>query len=124
MERPPGNEEAILRRLKWTAGGIAAAGTAAPASSEGGLRLSPGAGGSHGDRELYVLERVTAGLITPRIGRSARDFLVPGAVGAAVIPILLALLTWKKFDIFAGLFGFSVVVVAIGIEIVRGFGRS
>ena len=124
MDRSPGAEEAVLRRLKWTAAAVAVAGAVAAGALRGpAAAVSLTLAAAVVILSFYVLERVTAGLMTPRIGLRAKDFLVPAAAGVVVIPVLLVLLNWKKFDIFAGLFGFSVVVVAIAIEIARGLGR-
>jgi hypothetical protein len=124
MVQTPGVEETILRRLKWTAAGVAAAGAVGAELLRGSAAaVSLALAAAIVILSFFVLERVTASLITPRIGLRARDFLLPFFLAIVVIPLLLALLNWRKFDIFAGLFGFSVVIVAIAIEFGRGLGR-
>ena len=117
--------ENVLRRIKRTAlllAGVAVflAGVLRGAASALSLTASAGLV----IFSFYFLERITAKILVPRIGMRPVDFLVPVAGFLAVAAILLAMLRWKQFDLLAGLVGFSVVVLAIGVEALRGFGGS
>ena len=124
-ESAPAPEERILRRIRRTAIALAAIGAGAAGALRGGAAaLSLTAAAGLVIFSFYFLERITAKILVPRIGMRLSDFMVPAVGFLAVAAILLAMLRWKRFDLLAGVIGFSVVVLAIGVEALRGFGRT
>lgn len=121
----PAPEERFLRRVKRTAVLLSAAGASAAGAWRGGAAaLSLTAGAALVIFSFYFLERITARILVPRIGTRPSDFLAPAAGIVVLAALLAAMLSWKGFDLVAGLAGFSVIVLAIGVEGLRGFGRD
>ncbi|MGH9442999.1 MAG: hypothetical protein ACRD16_12085 [Thermoanaerobaculia bacterium] len=118
-------EERFLRRVKRTAIVLATLGACAAGAFQGGAAaVSLTAGAAVVIFSFYFLERVTARILVPRIGTRPSDFAVPAVGFLALAALLAGILSWKGFDLVAGLAGFSVIVLAIGVEGLRSFGRA
>jgi len=124
VEPGPGREEAVLRRIKKTAGVLAGLGAGVAFALSGALAaLSLTIGAAVVIFNFYVLEKVTGKLLTPRTGYRVSDFAVPAGGAISLFLLLGAILKWKAFNLPAGLAGLSVIVVAIGVEAARGLWR-
>jgi len=78
VEPGPGREEAVLRRIKKTAGVLAGLGAGVAFAVSGALAaLSLTIGAAVVIFNFYVLEKVTGKLLTPRTGYRVSDFAVP-----------------------------------------------
>ena len=120
-----GPEAKVLIRIKRTAALLSAAGAIAAylvAGARAAVSLTIGA--VIVIFNFFVLEKVTAKFLTPRTGMRFSDFAVPAGGFAALLLLLAAIMKWKGFNFLAGVLGLSVIVVAIGIEGLRGFGRG
>jgi hypothetical protein len=114
--------EAILRRVEKTALVMAIAGAVlalAVFGSRAAMSLTIGA--AIVIFNFFVLEKVMGGFLTPRTGMRLADVVVPAAGFLGILLLLTAVLRWKWFDLFAGLAGLSVIVLAIVWEGLRGF---
>jgi prepilin signal peptidase PulO-like enzyme (type II secretory pathway) len=114
--------EAILRRVEKTALLLTIAGAAvafAVFGSRAAVSLTIGA--AIVIFNFFVLEKVMGGFLTPRTGMRLADVVVPAAGFLGILLLLTAVLRWKRFDLFAGLAGLSVIVLAIVWEGLRGF---
>ena len=110
----------VLRRIKRTALLLAAAGALLAGVLRGPRSaLSLTAGAALVIFSFYFLERITGKILVPRIGMRLSDFLVPAGGLVVVAAVVVAMLRWKGFDLLAGLVGFSVIVLAIGVEALR-----
>jgi len=114
-------EEAILRRIRTRSIGIAAVGAVVALFFGWRAAVSLTISAAVVIFSFLVLERLTERLVPPQEKKGFRAMLplllVTGA-GAAVLGI--ALLRWRGFEPVAGMAGLSVVVLAIGAELLTG----
>jgi hypothetical protein len=116
--------EGILVGVKRTAIALAIAGAAAAFAIFGaraGISLTIGA--AIAIFNFFVLEKVMRRVLTPRTGMRITDIAVPVAGFLLILLLLVAVLSWRAFDLPAGLAGLSVIVVAIVWQGARGLGK-
>ena len=114
--------EAVLRRVEKTALILAIAGALVAFAAFGSrAAVSLTIGAAIVIFNFFVLEKVMGGFLTPRTGMRFSDVVVPAAGFLGILLLLTAVLRWKGFDLFAGLAGLSVIVLAIVWEGLRGF---
>jgi hypothetical protein len=121
-----GSEEEILRRIRRRSVGIAAAGVVAALFFGWRAAVSLTIAAAVVIFSFLVLEKLTERLVPPQEKKGFRavlPLLLVTAAGAAALGI--ALLRWRGFEPVAGMAGLSVVVLAIGAELLsREKGRS
>ena len=117
-------EEAVLRRIRRRAIGIAAvsASLAFLFGWRSGLSLTIGA--AVVIFSFLVFEKLTERLLPPQEKKWVRASLPLLLVTAAGLVLLGIILRWKGFDPVAGVVGVSAVVLAIGAEILQRGGES
>jgi hypothetical protein len=120
--RPPlSDEEAILRRIRTRSIEIAAAGAVAGLFFGWRAAVSLTIAAAVVIFSFLVLEKLTERLVPPQEKKGFRavlPLLLVTVAGAAVLGI--ALLRWRGFEPVAGMAGLSVVVLAIGAELLTG----
>lgn len=121
-----GAEDRALHRIRTRSMGIAAIGAVAALFFDWRAAVSLTIAAAVVIFSFLVLEKLTERLVPPQekkgLGAVLPLLLVTGA-GAAALGI--ALLRWRGFEPVAGMAGLSVVVLAIGAELLnREKGRS
>jgi hypothetical protein len=119
-------DEALLRRIRTRSIGIAIAGAIAALFFGWRAAVSLTIAAAVVIFSFLVLEKLTERLVPPQENKAFRAvlplLLVTGA-GAAALGI--ALLRWRGFEPVAGMAGLSVVVLAIGAELLaKGRGET
>jgi hypothetical protein len=119
-------DEALLRRIRTRSIGIAIAGAIAALFFGWRAAVSLTIAAAVVIFSFLVLEKLTERLVPPQENKGFRAvlplLLVTGA-GAAALGI--ALLRWRGFEPVAGMAGLSVVVLAIGAELLaKGRGET
>ena len=113
-----GAEDRVLHRIRTRSMGIAAIGAVAALFFDWRAAVSLTIAAAVVIFSFLVLEKLTERLVPPQekkgLGAVLPLLLVTGA-GAAALGI--ALLRWRGFEPVAGMAGLSVVVLAIGAEI-------
>jgi len=118
------SEEAVLRRIRVRSVAIAAAGVAGALFFGWRAAVSLTIAAAVVIFSFLVLEKLTERLVPPQEKKGFRAVLPLLLVTAAGVALLgIALLRWRGFEPVAGMAGLSVVVVAIGAELLTG-GRS
>ena len=115
------SEEAVLRRIRVRSVAIAAAGAVAALLFGWRAAVSLTIAAAVVIFSFLVLEKLTERLVPPQEKKGFRavlPLLLVTAAGAALLGI--ALLRWRGFEPVAGMAGLSVVVVAIGAELLTG----
>jgi hypothetical protein len=111
----------VIRRVKRTAlllSGVSATAAFAAFGPRAGVSLTIGA--AIVIFNFFALEKVMGRFLAPRTGMRFSDVAVPAMGFLGILLLLTMVLRWKGFDIFAGLAGLSVIVLAIGWEGIRG----
>lgn len=121
-----GAEDRVLQRVRRRSVGIAAAGAVAALFFGWRAAVSLTIAAAVVIFSFLVLEKLTERLVPPQEKKGFRavlPLLLVTAAGAATLGI--ALLRWRGFEPVAGMAGLSVVVLAIGAELLSpGKGRS
>jgi hypothetical protein len=115
-----GVEDGTLRRIRTRSVGIAAVGTVAALFFGWRAAVSLTIAAAVVIFSFLVLEKLTERLVPPQEKKGIRavlPLLLVTAAGAAALGI--ALLRWRGFEPVAGMAGLSVVVLAIGAELLR-----
>jgi hypothetical protein len=113
-------DEAILRRIRVRSIWVAAVGTLASLAFGWRAAVSLTIAAAVVIFSFLVLEKLTERLVPPQEKKGFRavlPLLLVTVAGAAALGI--ALLRWRGFEPVAGMAGLSVVVVAIGAELLR-----
>jgi hypothetical protein len=113
-----GTEDRILQRIRRRSVGIAAAGAVGALFFGWRAAVSLTIAAAVVIFSFLVLEKLTERLVPPQEKKGFRavlPLLLVTAAGAATLGI--ALLRWRGFEPLAGMAGLSVVVLAIGAEI-------
>lgn len=117
-------EEAMLRAIRTKAILLTAAGVAVALPAFGPrAAVSLTIAATIVILSFLGIEKATGKILKPRTGMRLSDFLFPVGGFLALLLLVGLLLRWRGFDRIAGLAGFSVVVVAIGWEGLRGRGK-
>ena len=115
------SEEAVLRRIRVRSVAIAAAGVAGALFFGWRAAVSLTIAAAVVIFSFLVLEKLTERLVPPQEKKGFRAVLPLLLVTAAGVALLgIALLRWRGFEPVAGMAGLSVVVVAIGAELLTG----
>lgn len=118
-------DESLIRRIRVRSIGIAIAGAAGALFFGWRAAVSLTIAAAVVIFSFLVLEKLTERLVPPQEKKGFRAvlplLLVTGA-GAAALGI--ALVRWKGFEPVAGMAGLSVVVLAIGAEVLRKEGGA
>ena len=115
------DEEAILRRIRVRSVAIALAGAVGALFFGWRAAVSLTIAAAVVIFSFLVLEKLTERLVPPQEKKGLKTvlpLLLVTAAGAALLGI--ALLRWRGFEPVAGMAGLSVVVVAIGAELLTG----
>ncbi len=113
-----GAEDRVLQRVRRRSVGIAAAGAVAALFFGWRAAVSLTIAAAVVIFSFLVLEKLTERLVPPQEKKGFRavlPLLLVTAAGAATLGI--ALLRWRGFEPVAGMAGLSVVVLAIGAEL-------
>ena len=113
-----GAEDRVIRRIRRRSVGIAAAGAVAALLFAWRAAVCLTIAAAVVIFSFLVLEKLTERLVPPQEKKGFRavlPLLLVTAAGAATLGI--ALLRWRGFEPVAGMAGLSVVVLAIGAEI-------
>jgi len=114
------SDEALIRRIRTRSIGIAIAGAVGALFFGWRASASLTIAAAVVIFSFLVLEKLTERLVPPQEKKGFRavlPLLLVTGVGAAALGI--ALLRWKGFEPVAGMAGLSVVVLAIGAELLR-----
>ena len=115
------SEEAVLRRIRPRSLAIAAAGAVGAPFFGWRAAVSLTIAAAVVIFSFLVLEKLTERLVPPQEKKGLKavlPLLLVTAAGAGLLGI--ALLRWRGFEPVAGMAGLSVVVVAIGAELLTG----
>jgi hypothetical protein len=115
------SDEALLRRIRVRSVAIAAAGAIGALFFGWRAAVSLTIAAAVVIFSFLVLEKLTERLVPPQEKKGLKavlPLLLVTAAGAGLLGI--ALLRWRGFEPVAGMAGLSVVVVAIGAELLTG----
>ena len=114
-------DEAILRRIRTRAVWIAAGGALVALLFGWRAAVSLTIAAAVVIFSFLVLEKLTERLVPPQEKKGLKAVLPLLLVTAAAAALLgIALLRWRGFEPVAGMAGLSVVVMAIGAELLTG----
>ena len=115
------SEEAVLRRIRYRSIAVASAGAVGALFFGWRAAVSLTIAAAVVIFSFLVLEKLTERLVPPQEKKGLKTvlpLLLVTAAGAGLLGI--ALLRWRGFEPVAGMAGLSVVVVAIGAELLTG----